>query len=233
MPVPALFLPIFAAAAAAQAPARPDGPIVVTGHGGPPFISPMGEPFRARAAGQDSLADWFHQADRNRDGALTIEEMQADAVRFFAEIDGDSNGDIDPDEIVKYEWSIAPEIQVNSKFRRARGATGEPSPASSKAGREEPYEIDGRPQGAARYALLNIPQPVAAADANFDRSITIEEFRQAATARFQLLDTGRLGRLSLLQLQALRPVDPVSGRPLKPRKGATDTRYGLPLPPGN
>ena len=57
--------------------------------------------------------------------------------------------------------------------------------------------MDGGPQGAARYALLNIPEPVAAADTNFDRAISRNEFRQAAIARFELLDTGHTGRLAL------------------------------------
>ena len=93
MPFPHLILAA-AAAAAGQA-----APITVTGHAWAPFISPMGEPFRARAAGDDTLADWFHQADRNRDGMLTVDEMQADAERFFATLDTDHDGEIDPDEL--------------------------------------------------------------------------------------------------------------------------------------
>ena len=49
--------------------------------------------------------------------------------------------------------------------------------------RDEAYAslgIGGGLQGAARYALLNIPEPVAAADTDFNRGITLEEFRQAA-----------------------------------------------------
>ena len=34
-------------------------PITVTGHAWAPFISPMGEPFRARTPDDDTLADWF------------------------------------------------------------------------------------------------------------------------------------------------------------------------------
>src|SRR6476661_6875618 len=86
-------------------------PIKVTGHAWAPFISPMGEPFRARDATDDTLADWFYQADRNRDGALTIDEMQADAARFFTTLDSDHNGEIDPDELASYEYEVAPEIQ--------------------------------------------------------------------------------------------------------------------------
>ena len=52
----------------------------------------MGEPFRAHSASDDTLANWFYQADRNRDGVLTPDEMQADAERFFAKLDTDHDG---------------------------------------------------------------------------------------------------------------------------------------------
>src|SRR4051794_30587555 len=94
MPIPALLMIL---ASAIQAQAAPEHPIVVTGRGGPPFISPMGEPFRARTTGEDTLADWFRQADRSHDGFLTLDEMQADADRFFAKLDVDHNGDIEPE----------------------------------------------------------------------------------------------------------------------------------------
>src|SRR5690348_7357359 len=82
-------------------------PIMVTGHAWAPFISPMGEPFRAHTPTDDTLADWFTQADRNRDGSLTPAEMQADAERFFAKLDTDHNGEIDPDELAHYEYDVA------------------------------------------------------------------------------------------------------------------------------
>jgi hypothetical protein len=70
--------------------------ITVTGHAWAPFISPMGEPFRARTVQDDTLAMWFTRADRNRDGSLTPDEMRADADRFFATLDSDGDGEIDP-----------------------------------------------------------------------------------------------------------------------------------------
>src|SRR5437660_12713407 len=92
-------------------------PIVVTGRGGVPFISPMGEPIRARRPNEDTLARWFNQVDLNRDGFITHDEMVADAARYFTEVlDTNHDGQIDPDELVHYEWTIAPEIQVNSRF---------------------------------------------------------------------------------------------------------------------
>ena len=227
MPLSALILPILAAAAQ---PAEP--PVMVVGYAWAPFISPMGEPFRPRPAGDDTLGRWFSQADRNRDSALTPDEMLSDADRFFALLDGNGDGSIDPDELVAYEWEIAPEIQMNSRWRRSRGQPA--TPQSDKKPRRQRYEMAGLDdclQGAARYSLLNMPQPVAAADADFNRAITRDEFRQAAVSRFQLLDRSGGGRLTLQQLQPFVPALPKS-KCRRDRK-ASDTRVGLPLPPGD
>jgi hypothetical protein len=233
MLLPALLLPILVAVE------TPDTrPVVVTGHAWAPFISPMGEPFRARSATQDTLSDWFNQADRNHDGALTAPEMVADAERFFATLDTDHNGEIEPEELANYEYEIAPDIQVMSKTRRAPGVAG-PKPESRKSRRRREDEMEeaalalrGGLQGGARYGLLNIPEPVAAADTDFDRGVSLVEFRQAALARFALLDSTRSGRLTLAQLEALRPVVAADGRRKRP-KDAPDTRVGNPLPSGN
>lgn len=230
MPLPALFLS-FLAAAVQAAPAEP---IVVTGHSGVSFISPMGEPFRARTATDDALARWFGQADRNQDGMLTPDEMQADADRFFATLETTPDAQILPEELVQYEWEVAPEIQVNSRPRRPRATSAEkPQPRRGERGRrEQPYDPNAL-QGAARYALLNIPEPVAAADADLDRAVTLDEFRRAAQARFQLLDGRREGKLTLAGLKAMLPKLPPAGKKAKRRSDEADTRIGVPLPAGD
>ncbi len=202
----------------------------------------MGEPIRARKPNEDTLARWFGQVDRNHDGFLTADELQADAQRYFVDIlDTNHDGQIDPDELVRYEWTVAPEIQVNSRLRRAR-APGEAPPKedaetgqerSGRAERRERDRMDDGPQGAGRYALLNLPEPVAAADADLNRAITLQEFRQAAIERFNLLDKRHEGRLSLPELEALKPVFSANGKPPKHRDNEPDNRVGIPLPPGN
>src|SRR3954447_17368221 len=94
-------------AAAVQVPAAAVPPVPAIRHRGV-FISPMGEPFRPGGHDDDTLADWFRQADRNHDGWVTLEEMQQDAERFFAVLDLNRDGEIDPDEITHYENVIAP-----------------------------------------------------------------------------------------------------------------------------
>lgn len=241
MPLPLLPLAMIAIAAAPP----PSTPIYVTGHPWAPFISPMGEPFRAHNPSDDALANWFRQADRNHDGVLTADEMVADAERFFATLDTNHDGQIDPDELEHYEWDVAPEIQVNSRTRRA---PGQPAPGALPADPDDqPREqhkkrrgdfddsslgLGGALQGAARYGLLNIPEPVAAADTDFDRAITLQEFREAAAARFQLLDTAHTGKLTLAQLETMRPAIETDGHRRKRDDHAPDARIGSPLPSG-
>ena len=227
----ALIVPLLMSAALAEEP-----PITVKAYPWAPFISPMGEPFRANPTGEAPIARWFGQADRNRDGMISPDEIQADADRFFKRLDDNGDGQIDPEEIVIYEWEIAPEIQVNSEWRRTRGEATAGSPQRDGDGKRrddehDGYRVDGL-QGAARYGLLNIPQPVASADADFNRLITLGEFRQAALHRFKLLDGNQLGRLTLAELEVRLPNRP-KGRRAKPRKDARDSRIGLPLPEDN
>ncbi len=231
-------MPLFtmiAATLALAAQADNEPPITVVGRPWAPFISPMGEPFRARSAADDPFARWFHQADRDRDGLLTVDEMRADAVRFFETLDSNRDAEIDPEELVVYETDVAPEVQVNSRWKRAPGPVAEAKPDEPhgrgwRADRNiDGYQINGL-QGAARYGLLNLPQPVAGADADFDRGTTLEEFQNAAVQRFHLLDSQRTGRLTLPALEALLPTRPEAGKRVKRAKDAVDPRIGLPFP---
>ena len=224
-------IPILASAAQTDEPPKP---ITVTAYRWAPFLSPMGEPFRSRTPDDDPFARWFHQADGNQDGTLTADEMRADAERFFAALDGNRDGRIDSEERMKYESEIAPEVHVNSQWKRTRQQS---AADRGDRGRQwdkniDGYQLDGL-QGAARYGLLNLPEPVAGADADFDRFVSLDEFRRAASYRFQLLDSDRSGKLTLPNLEALLPSRPKEGRRVKRPKNAVDTRIGLPLPDGD
>jgi hypothetical protein len=233
------FLLAIAAMLAAQS--GGEQPITVKGLPWAPFISPMGEPFRPNSAGDVPIARWFQQADVNGDGRVTADEMRADAERFFRIIDENGDGMIDPEELTFYEADIAPEVQVNSRWKRtaqsfAETATDKADGAKKARWRADKgidgYQIDGL-QGAARYGLLNLPEPVAAADGDFNRGITREEFGRAAAYRFQLLDSGGTGGLALPNLIARLPARPTLGGQIKRSKHAPDTRIGQPFPAGN
>ena len=173
----AVLLILAVAAAAAQPPGPPPGthaPLAPSRFERRLFMSPMGEPFFERGQGQDGLTVWFQQSDSNHDGVLTADELAQDAQRFFLTLDTNHDGEIDPDEITHYETVVAP---------------------SGLAGNES---------AAGRFGLLQIPEPVASADTNFNRGVSADEFKQAADSRFQLLDASHTGRLTLSQLEGIR-----------------------------
>ena len=199
---------LFAATTAAQVPAAPPPP---TRHWGRLFISPMGEPFHGNR-GEDALAAWFTQADANHDGYLTVEEMQADAERFFGRLDVNHDGEIDPDEITSYENMVAMEMSRGRLEAVATPAIATGAPGGDTGGFRGGHrgaENFDRPgavhQGAARFGLLDLPEPVISADENFNRGVSLSEFRSAASHRFVALDLDHKGRLTLAGLENIRP----------------------------
>jgi hypothetical protein len=205
-------LPIMAAAIGLSGQHIPadQNPINVLGNRrvyGPPFISPMGEPFRQKSPQDKPLADWFQQADRNHDGYLTIDEMVDDSDRFFAILDSNHDGTIDPEEIDYYEQVIAPEIGGEPNALR-----GDPMPsidANDVPENSGKYATritsggghDRSADGTGQFALFDTIEPVTSADTDFNGRVTLEEFRAAAKRRFNLLDQSQTRRLSLAQLQ--------------------------------
>ena len=207
---------LIASAAAAQAPADAPAPAVqasafVTGARGPGrfFISPMGEPFVGRTPGEDGLVVWFQQADRNHDGMLTIDEMTADADRFFELLDRTHDGEIDPDDVDYYERTV-PEIRARTIIT-----------ASTTPGGDVEEHADSE-TSAGRLGLLQIPQPVTSADTNFNRGVSAQEFRDAAIKRFQLLDTTNSGKLTLPDLQKIRQAASTFAKRRDVKPGASD-----------
>jgi hypothetical protein len=161
------------------------------------FISPMGEPFRGTREAPPEVA-WFNGTDANHDGSLTGAEMIADADRFFKTLDVDKSGEIDPVEIERYETEIAPEVR-----------TGEVSVSSRDDTTDGPDSFSGGPQGmetystrhgAVMFGYFGFPEPVMAADANFNRGVSAREFAQAALQRFKLLDVDGDGILQRAEL---------------------------------
>lgn len=178
----------------------------------------MGEPFRPKTRGDDQLAGWFQQADTNHDGRLTLAEMQQDAERFHGILDTNHDGEIDPDEISHYETAIAPEVISGSSYGIMEGA----GPEGYKKHKQKFFQsADGRQQqGAGRFGLLDLPEPVVSADSNFNRGVSVAEFRQAASQRFLALDLDHKGYLTLGALEVIRPAPPA--RPNKPNRNDVD-----------
>ncbi len=210
------------------------------------FISPSGEPFR----GDNGLAAWFAQADADHDGSLTYAEFEADAMRFFKTLDTNHDGLIDGFEIQAYEKEMVPEIGANDLLenqgpvgwrapgagggrrggggqgggggRRGGGAGGSQGPGNPNGIPDFPAgQVRGAGrEGAARYGLLNEPEPVANADSDVDGRVTLAEWKIATKRRFDRLDRAKTGKLILSDLIL----------PPGPRKD--DAKKPTPPPPG-
>ena len=225
-----------------QAAAAPSQPVAEL-HRRPLFISPMGEPFRDRAG--DALADWFAKADGNHDGQVTLDEMQADSERFFALLDVNHDGEIDPDEITRYENAVAPEVSNGPHLDMAMMGDSEASGAVGGRGGGRHHgggghhwqgsaggggaSLDGH-QGASRFGLLDLPEPVVSADSNFNRGVSLAEFRSAAGQRFMALDLDHHGYLTLPGLETIRPAPPAA--PKAPKRPDDPDESALPAEPG-
>ncbi|WP_294390865.1 EF-hand domain-containing protein [uncultured Sphingomonas sp.] len=205
-----LLLPTVAGAAKVKIPK--DAPYCAATGTRPTFVSPMGEPFRAAPGQPYPAAAWFAAADRDGDGAIGEAEMVRDAARFFATLDRNHDARLTPDEVTAYEHEVAPEIAIYASDRLAFARR----PGRRRAG-ESGY---GGPSGAGRYAWLNVPEPVSAADADIDRVVTADEFNAAAARRFDALDGRQSGRLRLSDLprtpQQVQMEGPCWPRPTAP-----------------
>jgi hypothetical protein len=180
--------PILIALSLAGAAAAQEGPII--------FISPMGEPFRAKANEPYPSAKWFEGADANHDGVISKEEFRADALRFFKTLDVIKDGQINDLEVQNYEYRIAPEIIA---------ATQDTSTMALQAARDDSGDwkhtgLFAPRQGAAYFSFLNDAEPVRSADADLNRKVTQDEWMAAANRRYdKLLADGATG-LKLDQL---------------------------------
>ena len=169
----------------------------------------MGEPYWTNAAGEPPFDQWLKMADLDGDGAVSNVEFLKDADAFFASLDLDDDKIIDGDEMAKYE-QLAP-----GRTRAAGGgaklaSSARPTPqATSSAGPgqvgivasgEAPSATRIHP-GGGPINYSEVPQPVAMADANLDRRVTVDEFRKTANRRFTAHDFDNDGRLTRKELR--------------------------------
>lgn len=173
------------------------------------YLSLMGEPFWTSSAGEHPFDQWYKTADHDSDGAVSAAEFLSDADGFFASLDTNDDKIIDADEMAVYE-QLAP-----GRTRAAGGGAKMPSSARQKATSSSPVEAGqvalvttpDAPSatrihpGGGRINFSNVPQPVAMADANLDRRVTVAEFRKTAGRRFSNYDTDKDGRLTRKELR--------------------------------
>ncbi|MDB5481398.1 MAG: EF-hand protein [Caulobacteraceae bacterium] len=214
-----------AAAAAGQDDAAP--PHRHGGHGGL-FVSPSGRPYRAAPGEPYPVVAWFAETDTDHDGSLDRAEFRADAAAFFAILDRNHDGVIDSDEVTYYEQNIVPEILRRRPSPQAAaeariilaqfgggggmggggggmgggggGRGGGRRGGGSQAPSGTPQAPGPETMGAAPFNLFSEPEPVTAADANFDGRITLAEFLAAADRHFDAVDVKGAGHVILADL---------------------------------
>lgn len=149
-----LSLPILALlGGCSSAPGRPPEP--------QPIASPNGEPLGYVTDSQRCealLTDWFQRTDTDRDGTISLAELETDARRWFARADTDGDGVIIVTELTALRRSLEP-------------------PAAPRPVQRRPGMFDDGNTTARREVDL-----VMAADVNLDFRVTSDEML-ALTAR--------------------------------------------------
>lgn len=172
------------------------------------YMSLMGEPFRTNDAGEAPFDQWLKLADQDGDGTISRLEFRGDAETFFAALDANQDKVIDADEMAQYERD-APGRTRAAGGLMAAPSSNRPTPKSSAPVEKgqvalvtsnAPSATRIHPGLAPSINGANVPQPVAMADLNLDRRVTLDEFLKTAGKRFTNYDVDQDGRLTRKEL---------------------------------
>jgi len=215
-------------ATAAQAQPMPPGgadDIQTMGMGMEIFVSPSGQPFRAKPGEPYPVAAWRAQADKDHDGKISSDEFLADAVGFFRVLDRNHDNYISSPENTFYETQVAPEITMVDP--RIDQPTNFHSETDSEMGVDKDPSLGKYQksiQGASQYGVIDEPQPIRGADANYDFRISLDEWNTASMQRFTVLDANGDGFITPDEL----PKTPAQRALEAPKKaqGGKKKRFG-------
>ncbi len=173
------------------------------------YLSLMGEPFRTNATGDHPFDQWLKLADGDADGSITRLEFRSDAESFFEALDTTGDKVIDADEMAQYERDAPGRTRAAGGITAAVSSS-RPTPTSSAPVEQgqvalvtsnAPSATRIHPGQGPSVNFANVPQPVAMADLNLDRRVTLEEFLKTANKRFTNYDADQDGRLTRKELR--------------------------------
>lgn len=189
------------------------------------FISPSGQPFRGAVKDPYAVAMWIAQADTDHDGRISQSEFDADASTFFNTLDLNHDGYVSSPENTNYETNIAPEItHTDPRIAQPVSRYQAPDPDMDIDPNAAKERYVKQIVGASQYGLIDEPQPIRAADANFDFRISVAEWLAASQQRFSILDRNGDGFITpdelpktplQLFLEAPKPEPGKGGKPKK------------------
>ncbi|HVZ30111.1 MAG TPA: EF-hand domain-containing protein [Asticcacaulis sp.] len=194
------------------------------------FFSPSGQPFRGQPGDPYPIAAWFAQADTDKDGKISYDEYMADAKRFFNLLDVNHDGFVSSPENSNYENKVAPEIlRIDPRIDQPpRYHVDDSDVVTDNDPRLRNYVKTV--QGASQFSVLDEPQPVRAADKNFDFRISGDEWVNASEARFKTLDRNDDGFLTqdeLPQTPAQQAIAAEAKKKVKDDKGGKKKSFGI------
>jgi Ca2+-binding EF-hand superfamily protein len=147
-------------------------------------------------------------------------------MRFFDTLDLNHDGYINSPENTRYENQVAPEIQrMDPRIQQPKVIQHDYDPDMDANQDQEPNGGKYIKQivGASQYGLIDEPQPIRAADANFDFRVSKDEWLAASNQRFTILDRNRDGFITANELpqtpaQVAQELDQKDGKDRKNKK---------------
>ncbi len=153
-----------------------------------------------RTEAEAQAAKIFAKLDANGDGVLDAKDREARVAEHFAKLDTDGNGSLS---LKEFEAGMAGPGGPGGPGGRHAESWGDPHEKMAGAG------PDGRSHGKRHKGergpgMMGDGMMGETADANGDHAISLAEFKSAALARFDAVDTNHDGTITKDELKAAR-----------------------------
>jgi len=182
----------------------------------PPTFSPNGEPLvppQWPLKCEDALDAWFDRVDTGHAGALTLAQLQADALVQYHKMDLRHDGKVTAEELSKYRLAQMHGHMLSVSTPGQKGwfggheAEDDDSDASDLdrafGDPDRHHKGEHRPTDAYAALVTDQPDPVMTADTDLDGSVTWEEFRALVAQNFADFDKDHKGVITKSEVETL------------------------------